>query len=151
MDLPVSGRAAIGGNRALDKKEIQMRQTAKINCHTIFAMTLDMKRRKLDSGERFFCPNGHGQSYSESTVDRLHKKIQELKETRKYYEDFVNRLMEERDQFKLSAKGQKAAKTRIMNRIKNGVCPCCNRSFDNLHQHMKTKHKELFKEHQNRA
>lgn len=25
-------------------------------------------------------------------------------------------------------------------RVKNGVCPCCNRSFQNLKRHMNTKH-----------
>lgn len=30
--------------------------------------------------------------------------------------------------------------TRIKNRVGNGVCPCCNRSFGNLHRHMQTKH-----------
>lgn len=30
--------------------------------------------------------------------------------------------------------------TRTKNRIKNGVCPCCKRSFVDLAAHMKTKH-----------
>jgi hypothetical protein len=32
-----------------------------------------------------------------------------------------------------------------LNRTKNGVCPCCNRSFTNLRRHMRTKHKDQFK------
>ncbi len=38
---------------------------------------------------------------------------------------------------------QKAAKTRIKNRIANGVCPCCKRHFANLGSHMKGKHPEF--------
>lgn len=32
---------------------------------------------------------------------------------------------------------------RIRDRVKNGVCPCCNRTFQNLAAHMKTEHKEF--------
>jgi hypothetical protein len=35
--------------------------------------------------------------------------------------------------------------TEIKNRVGRGVCPCCNRTFQNLMGHMKTKHPE-FKE-----
>lgn len=30
--------------------------------------------------------------------------------------------------------------TKIKNRVGNGVCPCCNRYFANLHRHMTTQH-----------
>lgn len=39
-----------------------------------------------------------------------------------------------------SLRAQKAAKTRIKNRIAHGVCPCCNRTFKDLAAHMNTKH-----------
>lgn len=42
-------------------------------------------------------------------------------------------------------RGEKAAKTRLRNRIVVGVCPCCNRTFQNLHRHMDKMHPE-FKE-----
>lgn len=37
-------------------------------------------------------------------------------------------------------RAQKAAKTRIKNRVQHGVCPCCTRTFENLARHMATKH-----------
>lgn len=36
-----------------------------------------------------------------------------------------------------------ATKTRIKNRVKNGVCPCCNRTFENLARHMQAKHSDF--------
>jgi hypothetical protein len=30
--------------------------------------------------------------------------------------------------------------TKIKNRVGNGVCPCCDRSFTNLRRHMSTQH-----------
>lgn len=39
-----------------------------------------------------------------------------------------------------SRRAEKAAKTRIKNRIARGVCPCCKRTFQNLAAHMQTQH-----------
>lgn len=38
------------------------------------------------------------------------------------------------------ARAQKAAKTRLKNRIAAGVCPCCNRTFQNLARHIAGQH-----------
>lgn len=35
---------------------------------------------------------------------------------------------------------EQASKARLKKRIKNGVCPCCTRSFTNVQRHMATKH-----------
>lgn len=45
----------------------------------------------------------------------------------------------------LSLTATKGVVTRTKNRIKNGVCPCCKRSFENLQRHMKTKHPRYIK------
>lgn len=44
------------------------------------------------------------------------------------------------------ARAEKAAKTRIKNRVSKGVCPCCNRTFQNLQQHMVTQHPDYSSE-----
>jgi Fe-S oxidoreductase len=53
----------------------------------------------------------------------------------------------QRDQAQADARAQKAAKTRIKNdrdriktRVANGVCPHCNRTFQNLARHMASQH-----------
>ena len=33
--------------------------------------------------------------------------------------------------------------TRMKNRIKVGVCPCCNRTFQDLAKHMASQHKDF--------
>lgn len=40
---------------------------------------------------------------------------------------------------------------RVRDRVKNGVCPCCNRTFENLARHMKTKHPDYGEHQQLRA
>ena len=39
-----------------------------------------------------------------------------------------------------SAAAYKGHLTRVKRRVGNGVCPCCNRTFKNLADHMTTKH-----------
>lgn len=41
---------------------------------------------------------------------------------------------------------QRGVTTRLKNRVANGVCPCCNRTFANLQRHMSTKHKGFIAE-----
>lgn len=38
------------------------------------------------------------------------------------------------------ANGYKGVMRKTQKRVANGVCPCCNRSFENLRRHMETKH-----------
>jgi len=45
----------------------------------------------------------------------------------------------------LSLNATKGVLTRTKNRVKNGVCPCCNRSFVNLQRHMKSEHPRYIK------
>lgn len=42
-----------------------------------------------------------------------------------------------------SLTAQRGATKRLSNRVKNGVCPCCTRSFHNLREHMKTQHPDF--------
>jgi hypothetical protein len=48
-----------------------------------------------------------------------------------------------REKSERSAPAIRGAATRTRNRIKNGVCPCCNRTFSNLLRHMGTEHPEF--------
>ncbi len=43
------------------------------------------------------------------------------------------------NEIKLEQKKNTKAK-RDLNRLKKGVCPCCNRSFSNLHKHLTKEH-----------
>jgi hypothetical protein len=70
---------------------------------------------------------------------RLEKRLQMEKNRREAAES-------ESKHHKNVARSEKAAKTRIKNRIKHGVCPCCTRTFANLAAHMKNKHPDYVKE-----
>lgn len=40
-------------------------------------------------------------------------------------------------------RAEKAAKTRLKNRIAKGICPCCKRHFANVHRHITSQHPEF--------
>lgn len=53
------------------------------------------------------------------------------------------RAEEEMQAERLRAELAEKKATRVMKRAQRGVCPCCNRTFQNLAQHMKSKHADV--------
>lgn len=104
------------------------------DCGMLFAITNDfMRRRKKDHG-LFYCPAGHGQHYTGRTEEQKLKAELQLANNRA--DEMQRRAAEESQRAASISRSYK----RVRERVKNGVCPCCNRTFDNLARHMKTKH-----------
>ena len=81
-----------------------------------------------------YCPLGHGHHpAAESDVVRLERclasEVARHDQTRAELRETENRR-----------RAEKAAKSRLKNRIAVGVCPCCHRTFRQLARHMATKH-----------
>lgn len=82
---------------------------------------------------------GHHMSYTGTEKSNLEK---ELKTAREQRDAAIRREQLERDQ----KQAAEAERDRIKKRtLKNGVCPCCRRSFASLARHMKHKHPEYLK------
>lgn len=97
-----------------------------------------------------YCPSCGRQNHWSESDDK--KRIRELEESLKRESAAKMRERQSHDQTKTELRetearrrAEKAAKTRIKNRVANGVCPCCNRTFQDLHRHMTTKHPEYAK------
>lgn len=104
-----------------------------INCGISFAMPqwfIDTRRKDK---RLFYCPNGHNLSYNEGEADKLRKQL----DTERQRVEMFRRENQEKENSIRALKGQI---TKSRNRIAKGICPCCNRSFINLHRHMSTKH-----------
>lgn len=103
------------------------------DCGVAFAMTESMRNRFRSNGGSFYCPNGHGQYYAVTEVQRLKD---ELNASQKRLTAIQFELAAER-----SAREQVQKKNkRLEKRASVGMCPCCNRQFVNMQRHMKTKH-----------
>ena len=88
--------------------------------------------------QKFYCPycknqQGWGASKNKKELKRLKKQVADYKAQRDH-------ALTESQHFRKSRDGMKGALVRQKNRIKNGVCPCCNRHFANLERHMKSQH-----------
>jgi len=102
-------------------------------CGIVFAMPAYFRKTRRDDKASFYCPNGHAQGYVESEADRLRRQLEAERSSKEWERARANNLEK-----RLSA--QKGQMTKLKNRVANGVCPCCKRSFADLHRHMTTKH-----------
>lgn len=90
----------------------------------------------------WFCPNGHSQVFTRapSEAELLRKERDTLKQQLAYKDDRIRAEVTQREYAQNQARAYKGVATRVKNRVSNGVCPCCNRTFANLQRHMATKH-----------
>ncbi len=116
--------------------EIKLNVIECAECGIAFGVTTFFEKRRRDDHGTFYCPSGHSNWYPyQSDAEKLREQLAE--EKRKLAVT----------QFELISAKQKAEATekkikRVEKRIKNGVCPCCNRQFVQMARHMKTKHPE---------
>jgi DNA-binding XRE family transcriptional regulator len=107
------------------------------NCHMLFALTVDFQKQRRNDKRTFYCPSGHAQHYTgKSEAERLKAELERAQQMREAAEARAATAAQEREQI---AKMHKKMRTRVM----NGVCPCCDRTFQNLMQHMKTEHPDF--------
>ncbi len=104
------------------------------NCGMAFAMTTDFKRRMLKGKDWFYCPAGHRQYYSGKSKEQKLK--EELAQANRRADQHRHEASEQRQR----AASISRSYSRVRERVRNGVCPCCNRTFENLARHMATKH-----------
>jgi hypothetical protein len=108
--------------------------------HAVPTELHEHQRRAHRNGEHvptIYCPLGH--PYVPSGKGEAAKLREQLERER----DRAARLAASRDQAEASARAYKGVATRARRRASAGVCPCCNRTFQQLARHMKTKHPDF--------
>lgn len=109
-------------------------------CGVLFGMGIGFVRaRRADHGT-WHCPNGHSWAFtSESEEETLRRQRNEAR-------DRAARERSLRDQTEASLRATKGVVTKQrkkLDRMKHGVCPCCNRHFENVEAHMATEHPDF--------
>ena len=116
-------------------------------CGTRFAMAPEVYHTAKARREEFsfYCPNGHAQHYVTGKTDkeRLQEELSQARQEAAHLEDEAKYQRDRAKVAERSAAAYKGVATRARNRIKNGVCPCCNRTFQNLAAHMASQHPEF--------
>lgn len=111
------------------------------NCHMNFGVMPFFERQRRDDHQTFYCPSGHHNYYDgQSEAERL--KAERDTAIRQRDAARVSRDAA-RDQADAAERRRRAAKgqlTKTKKRIAAGVCPCCNRTFQDLARHMAGQH-----------
>lgn len=111
-------------------------------CGIAFAMPKRFAKERRENHEDFYCPSGHCLVYKGKTKEeKLQEELEQLQRTSEWY-----RRKAEQNARRVAA--YKGTITKIKKRLHNGVCPHCNRHFENLQRHMETKHADEKKETQ---
>lgn len=106
------------------------------SCGTVWAWSLELERNLRETKRSFFCPNGHSQSFIESTTEKLRKELAAAKAE-------TERQRQLRIDSERRTIAQRAVVTKLKKRVHAGVCPHCQRTFKQLADHMKTKHPDV--------
>lgn len=93
-------------------------------CGCLYALTQHFMGQRRKDHNGFYCPNGHeGFFGAETEEERLKQQLAK---------EISKRASLDAENHKIKLK---------LDRVKKGICPECNRSFGNLREHMKHKHK----------
>lgn len=110
-----------------------------IDCNTCginFAVPESYQRKLAETGQNWWCPNGHKWRYGPTTIEEMEKQLQRERQQH----DQTRAALRSETKWHSSTKGQL---TKTKNRISKGICPCCKRSFTNLRRHMECKHPDF--------
>lgn len=91
-------------------------------CGVEFAMPHSYREALYRDGGAFYCPNGHGQHYTENLRNVLEK------------------TKRDRDEALAARDKVEAELARVRTRVKGGTCAFCKRHFQNVQRHMQSKH-----------
>lgn len=113
-----------------------------ISCGIPIAVPLSVYEQHRKTGGFYHCANGHSQGWEKdrSTDGDIRRERDRLKQQLAQKDDEIERQRVNRVAAERSAAAHKGQVTRLKNRSKAGVCPCCNRTFKQLAAHMKNKH-----------
>lgn len=116
-------------------------------CECGVPMALDAETYSVlkRSGANFYCPHGHPQHFprGKTVEQKLRDELTEERRRRERAEQRIAMEQDERKAIERKLAAQKGQTTRLKNRAKAGVCPCCNRTFKQLAAHMKSQHPEF--------
>jgi hypothetical protein len=112
-------------------------------CGVVFGLEATMNKKAKETGMRFYCPKGCHISYCDTAVQRLEKELAAERARTEAARKSRDSALLEAEHFRKSRDGMKGAYRKVAVRVKNGVCPCCKRTFACLADHMKQKHPDF--------
>lgn len=97
-----------------------------------------------------YCPYGHQWVRKEKQAlareEELRRERDRLKQQLAQKDDEIRHQRDRKEQEQRRVVAYKGIVTKTKKRIAAGVCPCCNRTFQNLANHMANKHADYQKQ-----
>lgn len=122
---------------------VELEATSCAQCGMVFAFDGSLMRQLRRDHTRFYCPRGHPLHFgSDSDLDDLKKQLKRATQAADQARAEATHQRDQREAAERSLRATRAAHTRTKNRIANGTCPCCKRTFRDLAEHMQNKHPE---------
>lgn len=111
------------------------------SCGILFSVPQNWEHERRRRHDDFWCPNGHSLAFNaESNEEKLRRERNQLRQRLAQKDDEIQEAWGEVSQQKRIAAAQKGNVTKLKKRAAAGVCPCCNRTFQNLKRHMDGQH-----------
>lgn len=117
-----------------------------LTCGVWHALPEVLYDKCVEEGGYWHCPNGHSRGYKEGR--------QEREAIRRERDQLKQRVAQLDDAVAAERRAREAAETQLRTakrRQAAGVCPCCNRTFQNVQRHMKSKHPNVVPLEQKKA
>jgi hypothetical protein len=114
-------------------------------CGEQFCLHPETEATLRRSASTFHCPWGHPQHFplGKSAEQKLRDELDAERRRRQSAEQNVEFYSQMQKRAEASARGYKGVATKLKNRARAGVCPCCKRTFKQLAAHMANKHPEF--------
>ncbi|HWM26563.1 MAG TPA: hypothetical protein VNP98_17230 [Chthoniobacterales bacterium] len=127
-----------------DHATVQLVRISCGECGIVFGVPDDWYQKRREDHGNWHCPNGHIRRFicksdAEIARDERDRALRDAEFQRSMRESAEANLASARH--KVAA--ERGAKTKLrkkLDRVSQGVCPCCNRTFQNLRRHIATKH-----------
>ena len=117
-------------------------------CGGVYGIQSRYHRQKRENGGYWNCPYcrcSWGFAKDGSEMAKLKRKLEYMEADKDRVQRSLDRERSDHATTESRRRAEKAAKTRLKNRVSKGVCPCCNRHFENLAKHMASKHPDFTK------
>lgn len=109
-------------------------------CGIVFAVPESFHRRYRENGQSMRCPNPLCDWDSFRVIE---SEVAAAKAEAERQKKRAERAEFMKQHYQRSAAAYKGQTTKLRKRAAAGVCPCCNRQFQNLRRHMETKHPDF--------
>lgn len=110
-------------------------------CGVVFGFESNFVSARKKDHAIWYCPNGHERYWpAKSNEEILQEKLALAEREKRWEEDSKKRAWAAHSAAMKRLASAKGSVTKIKNRVSNGVCPCCKRSFSNLAAHMRHLH-----------